>query len=405
MKRFASVLLLIALLASFIPAFAQEVAMDAVLDPDAVMYLQIDLAGKGYMKGDADGVLGDVTQAAIRKAQEAYGLPVTGYMTDQLTDALLQGAYPLQQDSQNRLVYRMQQKLYDWGFLEDAPTGYFGKNTKEAVEFFQSFALNDFAARMQEISDAAYAAMDRSADVIIDQPLYSEATIPCDGLVTEDWYNFILDEYELPVINVRTEDSGDGVKLVQKRLHGLGYLYSGIDGVFGSGTELALKYFQRKSGLAESGACDNATFFALFGENAPVSDEYVMPYMAYVERSKSRVYIYGWDGSGYNEEVKVFKCSCGAKKTPTITGTFYAVGPISDWYWMNDSAVWVRYAFQIQGNYFFHSVLYKKKGGSPTSTSVKALGTNVSHGCIRLAVEDIKWIYENCTRGMKVVIV
>ena len=73
---------------------------------------------------------------------------------------------------------------------------------------------------------------------------------------------------------------------------------------------------------------------------------------------------------------------------------------------MASSNVWVRYAFKIVGNYFFHSVLYHSKGGkNPTSTSVNNLGRNVSHGCIRLAVEDVKWIYENCPKGMKVVIV
>ena len=73
---------------------------------------------------------------------------------------------------------------------------------------------------------------------------------------------------------------------------------------------------------------------------------------------------------------------------------------------MKNSNVWVRYAFQIYGNYFFHSVLFNHEGDKkPTSTSVRKLGKNVSHGCIRLAVEDVKWIYDNCPNNMKVVIV
>ena len=91
--------------------------------------------------------------------------------------------------------------------------------------------------------------------------------------------------------------------------------------------------------------------------------------------------------------------------TPTLAGTHYCEGPISEWYYMADSNVWVRYAFKIKGNYFFHSVLFHSKGAKyPTSTSVRNLGSNVSHGCIRLAVEDAKWIYENCDPGMKVII-
>ena len=36
--------------------------------------------------------------------------------------------------------------------------------------------------------------------------------------------------------------------------------------------------------------------------------------------------------------------------------------------------------------------------------SVWALGQKASHGCIRLRVEDAKWIYQNCESGTVVVI-
>ncbi|MGX8706824.1 MAG: L,D-transpeptidase [bacterium] len=35
---------------------------------------------------------------------------------------------------------------------------------------------------------------------------------------------------------------------------------------------------------------------------------------------------------------------------------------------------------------------------------MRNLGSNVSHGCIRLSVEDAEWIYQNCTPGMTVII-
>ena len=59
----------------------------------------------------------------------------------------------------------------------------------------------------------------------------------------------------------------------------------------------------------------------------------------------------------------------------------------------------------IDGGSFFPSVLFSYEGDpTPTSTSVNNLGSNASHGCVRLAVEDAKWIYENCLPGMTVVI-
>ena len=275
----------------------------------------------------------------------------------------------------------------------------------DAVVSFQKFAVNDFAAYMQGISDAKFAEMDIPDDLAYNQPIYSAQNIPCDGIMTEDWYNFLMNEFEYPRITTMRGEVGDNVKIMQVRLHALGYLYTGMDGKFSDVTELALKYFQRKNGLSETGVCDENTSSVLFSQNAVYSDEYVMPIMAYVKRSKSRVYVYGWDGSGYNEELKVFRCSCGKPSTPTLKGTYYCIGPISEWYYMQSSNVWVKYAFQIKGNYFFHSVLFSHKGNKyPTSTSVRNLGSNVSHGCIRLAVDDIKWLYEHGTVGMKVVI-
>ena len=411
MKRFACVLLVLTMLVSLASAFAQaemqEAVLDAALEDDAVLWLQIDLAGKGYMEGSADGVLGPETEQAIRKAQEALGLPVTGSMTEQLSAALLDGAFPLKKESRNRYVYQMQQKLFAWGFLEEDPTGYFGTSTLDAVTSFQNYTIDGIKELLQDQVDEAIEAMEVAEDVIVDQPLADTTGYPCNGTVTEDWYSYLMEQYENPKITAKLDDSNEGVKLVQKRLHALGYLYTGFDGSYGSVTELAMKYFQRKNGLPETGACDEDTSAVLFSTNAARSEEYVMPYTAKVVRKESRVYIYAWNGSGYGEEpVKEFKCSCGAKATPTIEGTFYAIGPISDWYYMQSSNVWVRYAFQIQGNYFFHSVLFKNRGNkNPTSTSVHNLGKNVSHGCIRLAVDDVKWIYDNCTKGMKVVII
>ena len=37
--------------------------------------------------------------------------------------------------------------------------------------------------------------------------------------------------------------------------------------------------------------------------------------------------------------------------------------------------------------------------------SVYALGSKASHGCVRLQVEDARWIFENCRKGTIVRIV
>lgn len=66
--------------------------------------------------------------------------------------------------------------------------------------------------------------------------------------------------------------------------------------------------------------------------------------------------------------------------------------------------VYGQYASQIVGNILFHSVPYLKMY-DPSSLEYEEydkLGTKASLGCIRLTVEDAKWIYDNCIQGTQV---
>lgn len=57
--------------------------------------------------------------------------------------------------------------------------------------------------------------------------------------------------------------SGETVTRIQKKLKQWGYYDGAVDGVFGSGTEKAVKAFQRKNGLAVDGKVGSATLSAL----------------------------------------------------------------------------------------------------------------------------------------------
>lgn len=57
--------------------------------------------------------------------------------------------------------------------------------------------------------------------------------------------------------------SGSLVKTVQKKLKNWGYYTGEVDGIYGSGTVKAVKYFQEKNGLTVDGICGTATFKAL----------------------------------------------------------------------------------------------------------------------------------------------
>ena len=57
--------------------------------------------------------------------------------------------------------------------------------------------------------------------------------------------------------------SGATVTEIQTRLKAWGYYTGAVDGVYGSGTEKAVRYFQRSNGLTEDGQCGAQTLAAL----------------------------------------------------------------------------------------------------------------------------------------------
>ena len=114
------------------------------------------------------------------------------------------------------------------------------------------------------------------------------------------------------------------------------------------------------------------------------------PYLILVNRSRHEVGVFG---GGYKNWscVKFWSCVTGAPSTPTITGTYSTTGFKRTNLTTDARARW---ATQINGGYFFHSIL----------ASNNELGSSQSHGCVRLAVENAKWIYDNIQRGTKVYI-
>ena len=94
----------------------------------------------------------------------------------------------------------------------------------------------------------------------------------------------------------------------------------------------------------------------------------------------------------------------GPHSTPTPTGTFTDTGPGARWHFFTKFNCWAQYAFYIEGDIMFHSVLYNQQGGKVTQSSVNHLGSKASHGCVRLSVEDAKWIWENCPSNTKVIV-
>ncbi|MCD8073787.1 MAG: L,D-transpeptidase family protein, partial [Lachnospiraceae bacterium] len=115
-----------------------------------------------------------------------------------------------------------------------------------------------------------------------------------------------------------------------------------------------------------------------------------------VNSSTNRVGVFY--GSYGNWQLKYyFVCATGKSSSPTVKGSYTVLAKgkafgttYTCWYYT-----------QFYGNYLFHSILYEP--GSMTQVQESGLGTNASHGCVRLSLTDAKWIYDNIPIGTKVI--
>ncbi|MGH4052821.1 MAG: L,D-transpeptidase family protein [Clostridium sp.] len=112
-------------------------------------------------------------------------------------------------------------------------------------------------------------------------------------------------------------------------------------------------------------------------------------YFVWIDLPKQKVNIF----KGSNKKWKLVKsmsCSTGKTSTPTVKGKF-TVGSKGS-YFISSGGARCKYYTQISGNYLFHSVLYDRKGNYIIDNT---LGVPVSHGCVRLALSNAKFIYDN----------
>ena len=389
-------------------------------DDDAgayVVMLQTRLTALGYLTGNSDGQFGDSTQTAVISFQENNGLTPSG-IADAMTQSVLYSteAVPAPDQAANRSadVQMVQAMLAQWGFMVGSADGIAGEATRTGVANFKKYIYDTYGALYSVYATpepTAGPTPDPDVQPVAEDMLLSEAQRLSEngysGDITDDVKGFATGENEFIVYQrtVQRGDTGDEVWRVQRRLRQLGYLYN-PDGTYGAMTELSVTAFQRRNGLPENGAADEATQRKLFSLDALGTSEYVFPYKIYVSISEQRVTIYGWDGESYSQYVGSAACSTGLPGYDTPTGTFQADGRVNagEWYYFKQYNCYAKYAYRIVGGIMFHSVLYNAKKQGPTNSSINALGRKASHGCIRLMLDNAQWIVNNCPAGTTVVI-
>lgn len=284
--------------------------------------------------------------------------------------------------------------------------------TAEATSAVKATATAETTATAEATATAGPTATVEASSTA--EPVSTDASAPAQpeeepfvptGIMTAQMQTRILEE-GIPVYRqtMQKGDTGEEVMRLQRRLYSLGYLTAnGVDGIFGNGSETAVKSFQTRNKLEQTGIADQDMQAALFSEDAVRS---IKPYQIKISVEKQRVYVYTHDENDqYNILVKTFVCSTGTRDNPTPLGTFTNTGRGARWHYFRKFECWAQYAYYINGDIMFHSVLYDKQDvNTLRKGSVNQLGSRASHGCVRLAVDDAKWIWNNCAAGTTVIV-
>lgn len=382
MSRFISCVLFVAVLLAVCLYPHAETAADMIVNPAATARVTQTLEGDSGAQGfSSEGV----PPVMVTPSPEPTPSP---------TPTPAPTPEPIVKGEVGDDVWRLQTLLTQLGFMSGAVDGEYGNATESAVKEAKKYLNAVEGARggdgavpvsaMRFSEDGAAAGHDLMEDLEAGTSFPIQKTVMQKG------------------------DSGLDAYRLQRRLTNLNYLYKGIDGVIGNLTVEAIQNFQRVNGLNQTGVADLQTLQMLYSGDALESDKPLHPYKLIVDVSDQRVHVYQWNESSqdYDKKVQQFKCSTGTKKTPTPLGTYQAsTGPAARWHYFKQFNSWAQYAYSIEGDVLFHSVLFSQKNENTVSkSSVRNLGKRASHGCVRLSVDDAKWIWSNCPNGTTVVI-
>jgi peptidoglycan hydrolase-like protein with peptidoglycan-binding domain len=203
--------------------------------------LQQKLTASGFYKGQITGFYGPTTQEAVRRFQQAQGLPVDGIAGPNTLSALYatsgsRSSLPisilLRRGSRGTPVTQLQTTLKAQGFYQGPVTGYYGGLTEEAVrKFQQAKGLSiDGTAGSKTLS-----ALGGNADT--------------GGIQKGSQLQF--------------GNSGSAVTQLQNRLSALGFYQGPITGFYNELTEAGVRDFQRSRRLSVNGIADPTTLAAL----------------------------------------------------------------------------------------------------------------------------------------------
>lgn len=214
---------------------------------DNVKLIQEKLNNLGYDVGTIDGFYGNNTKQAIISFQSLHGLGADGIVGQRTWDVLLNGltsaagttprSYPgvfFMVGSNGENVVHIQNRLNEIGYNAGTADGFFGNTTHNAAVKFQS---------------------DHGLDA--------------DGVIGESSWNVLFNlnpgTYRpFAGVLLGVGSANNEVKLIQEKLNSLGYNVGTADGIFGTGTESAVKSYQQSKNLDADGIVGKLTWDTLF---------------------------------------------------------------------------------------------------------------------------------------------
>lgn len=303
----------------------------------------------------------------------------------------------LMYNSKGDAVTALQTRLTELGYYAFRITGVYQENTQRAVSAFQ--AANGLPetgiadpALQRMIHDSAAAPVPTPVPSPTPQPI--DLTAPFPGKVQQG-------------------NKGDNVRRIQTRLSQLGFYEYGISGEFGSKTRASVRDFQRQNALSVDGVVGEVTWQALFFDQSvvdaaatprPTPAPTPVPYRVGIDVTNQVTTVYGLDENDeYTQIVRRMICSTGTIKDPTNTGSYITNGKTARWSYFPKWGSHAQYWTRIDAYNAFHSVLYREPTVMTLATgSYTGLGKRASHGCIRLMVDDAKWIFDNIGKGTEI---
>lgn len=129
-------------------------------------------------------------------------------------------------------------------------------------------------------------------------------------------------------------------------------------------------------------------------------------YFIEIDKANQIITIYEQDAQKNRVRiVREFLCTTGNGENPTPSGTF-KMGEMRERFgYFSNFNTYAQYWSQVTRGIYMHSILFSRRDEAFLERGAyNNLGRAVSHGCIRMLVEDARWIYYNCPPGTTVTI-